>query len=111
MEAGGPWSSGLPQTGHLFSLKAHLSGPEAMLLKTSLMMIVIASGLRRLGDPSSHEMFYCDPFSDPRGDCRSLEPEYSFDRAGRLLEPLRWSHTSHFLIRGMDFILSRTFPL
>lgn len=31
----------------------------------------------------SHEIFYCDPSSDPRGDCCPLEPQSSFDRAQR----------------------------
>lgn len=57
----------------------------------------------------SHEMFYCDPFSDPQGDCCPLEPEYSFDRAQRPSEPLRWSHTSQFHILGIDFIFTHTF--
>lgn len=53
MEARDSWRSaltevkqGLPQTSHLFCLKAHLFYPRAMLWKTSLMMIVIPSGLR-----------------------------------------------------------------
>lgn len=40
----------------------------------------------------SHEMFYCDPSSDPRGDGCPLEPEHSFDRAQRPPSPLCWSH-------------------
>lgn len=59
----------------------------------------------------SHEMFYCDPFSDPRGDCCSLEPEYSFDRAQRLSDPLCWSHTSQSHLLGKDFIFSHPFLL
>lgn len=60
MAAGDSWSSaltvvkqGLFQTSHLFCLKAHLFYPKAMLWKTSLMMIVIPSGLRCWDDPSS----------------------------------------------------------
>lgn len=60
MEAGNPRSSaltvvkqGLLQTSHLFCLKAHLFYPKAMLWKTSLMMIVIPSGLRCWNDLSS----------------------------------------------------------
>lgn len=60
MEARDSWSSaltvvkqGLFQTSHLFCLKAHLFYPKAMLWKTSLMMIVIPSGLRCWDDPSS----------------------------------------------------------
>lgn len=51
----------------------------------------------------SHEMFYCDPSSDPRGDCCPLEPEHSFDRAQRPSSPLSWSRTSPFHILGIFY--------
>lgn len=51
----------------------------------------------------SHEMFDCDPSSDPRGDCCPLEPESPFDRAQRPSHPLCWSHTSQFHLPGMFY--------
>lgn len=40
-----------------------------------------------------------------------LEPEYSFDRAQRPSEALRWSHSSQFHILGIDFVFTHTFLL